>query len=144
ALPLDVETIEVARLASAEGRSVEDAARQARYAFLERARARLGGEVIAVAQTRDDQAETVRLRLVRGSGPGGLAAIALRRGRVVRPLIDLRRADLVKYLTDRGISWVEDSSNRDPRFVRTRVRHELLPWLAAHVNPAIVDVLART
>lgn len=143
-LPLDVETIEVARLASAEGRSVEDAAREARYAFLERARVRLGGEVIAVAQTRDDQAETVMLRLVRGSGPGGLAAIAPRRGRVVRPLIDLRRADLVKYLTDRGIPWVEDSSNRDPRFVRTRVRHELLPWLAAHVNPAIVDVLART
>ncbi|HEX7085320.1 MAG TPA: tRNA lysidine(34) synthetase TilS [Vicinamibacterales bacterium] len=144
ALPLDVETIEVARLASAEGRSVEDAAREARYAFLERARVRLGGELIAVAQTRDDQAETVVLRLVRGSGPGGLAAIAPRRGHVVRPLIDLRRADLVKYLMDRGISWVEDSSNRDPRFARTRVRHELLPWLAAHVNPAIVDVLART
>ena len=143
-LPLDVETIEVARLAEAERRSLEDAARQARYAFLERARQRLHADVIAVAHTRDDQAETVLLRLLRGSGPGGLAAIAPKRGHVVRPLIDLRRAELVKFLTDRGRTWVEDSSNRDPRFVRTRVRHELIPWLAEHVNLAVVDVLART
>ncbi len=143
-VPLDVEVIEVAEIARQSRRSLEDAARAARYAFLERARERLSGEVVAVAHTRDDQAETVLMRLTRGSGLRGMAAIHPRRHHVVRPLIDLRHEELVAYLRARGAEWVEDSSNRDPRFLRTRVRHELLPWLTEHVSPGVVDVLART
>ena len=144
ALPLDVETSEVAEHARTSGRSIEDAARIARYAFLARARRRLGGDVVAVAHTKDDQAETVLMRLLRGSGLGGLSAIHPRRAFVVRPLIDVSRGELVEYLRARQVAWVEDSSNRDPRFLRTRVRHELMPWLIGNVSGGVVDVLART
>jgi tRNA(Ile)-lysidine synthase len=143
-LPLDVETGDVAAHARTSGRSLEDAARTARYEFLERARQRLGADVIAVAHTKDDQAETVLMRLLRGSGLGGLSAIHPRRAKIVRPLIDLSRAELVEYLRARQIGWVEDSSNRDPRFLRTRIRHELMPWLTGNISAGVAGVLART
>jgi tRNA(Ile)-lysidine synthase len=143
-VPFDVEQISVSEQAVRTGRSIEDAARQVRYAFLERARVRLGADMIAVGHTRDDQAETVLLRLLRGAGIEGLGAIRPRRQHVIRPLIDLRHAALVRYLEARGLPWVEDSSNADLQFLRNRVRHELLPWLRAHVSPAVVNLLART
>src|SRR6185436_783192 len=89
--------VDVAALARAAKRSLEDAARTARYAFLERAADTLGADAIAVAHTKDDQAETFLLRLLRGAGARGLAAIHPRAGRVIRPLIDLERAALREY-----------------------------------------------
>jgi tRNA(Ile)-lysidine synthase len=142
-LPIEVERIDVRALAREQGRSVEDAARVARYAFLERAADRLGADAIAVGHSRDDQAETFLLRLIRGAGPRGLAGILPRAGRVVRPLLDISRADLRAYLSQRGIPSCEDASNSDVMVPRNRVRHELIPYLEREFSPGIVDVLAR-
>jgi tRNA(Ile)-lysidine synthase len=142
-LPLVVERIDVAALAREQKRSIEDAARTARYAFLERAADQLNGDLIAVAHTRDDQAETFLLRLLRGAGTRGLGGIRPRIGRVIRPLLDESRADLRAYLDARGESFREDASNLDVTLVRNRIRHELLPLLESRFSPGITDVLAR-
>jgi tRNA(Ile)-lysidine synthase len=143
-VPLDVEECEVAVVAARPGRSLEEAAREARYASLERARARCGAEVVAVGHTRDDQAETVLMRLARGAGPRGLTAILPRRGQVVRPLLDLRRADLTAYLETAGRAWVVDGSNEDRGRTRNRLRHDVIPGLVAAEGEGVVDALART
>ena len=145
--------VDVAALARAGKRSLEDAARSARYAFLERAADTLGADAIAVAHTKDDQAETFLLRLLRGAGARGLAAIRPRvrlsavapaAGRwVIRPLIDLERAALREYLAAGGQAFREDATNADVSIPRNRVRHELIPLLESRFSPAVVDVLAR-
>jgi tRNA(Ile)-lysidine synthase len=142
-LPVEVERMDVRALAREQGRSIEDAARLARYAFLERAAERLRADVIAVGHSRDDQAETFLLRLVRGAGPRGLAAILPRAGRVVRPLLDVTRSELRAYLAGRRIAFRDDATNADLGNPRNRVRHELIPYLRREFSPGIVDVLAR-
>ncbi|MGE0814516.1 MAG: tRNA lysidine(34) synthetase TilS [Vicinamibacterales bacterium] len=124
--------------------SPEVAARRARYAFLDRARTSLAADRVAVAHTRDDQAETLLLRLFRGAGTRGLRGIPALRGAIIRPVLECSHAELRSYLVACGISWVEDETNRDLSQARNRVRHELLPLLAAGYQPAIVRVLART
>ena len=120
-------------------------AREQRYRFLQRIGDSLGARRIALGHTRNDQAETVLLRLLRGSGSLGLAAIPVSRGdRFIRPLLSIEREDLRTYLRSRGVGWREDASNRDLRFSRNRVRHELIPRLEKAFHPGIVEVLART
>jgi len=143
-LPCLVEHVAVPALASAANVSVEVAAREARYAFLERARLALRAQVVAVAHTADDQAETVLLRLLRGAGTRGLRGVLPKRGTIVRPLLDCTRADLRSDLESRGETWVEDASNSDVALPRNRVRHELIPLLVARFQPAAIRVLART
>jgi tRNA(Ile)-lysidine synthase len=143
-LPLEVERADVRALAIREGRSVEAAARVARYAFLERAADRLRAGVIAVGHSRDDQAETFLLRLIRGAGPRGLAAILPRAGRVVRPLLDIPRAELRQYAAEHAIEYRDDATNADVGIPRNRVRHALIPYLEREFSPGIVDVLARS
>lgn len=123
--------------------SVEAAARAARYAALEAYADRVGAARIAVGHTLDDQAETVLMRVLDGSGVRGLAAIPPVRGRIIRPLIEMRRDELRTMLTTEGLTWVEDPSNRDPKFRRNRIRHELLPLLAASYATDLVPALAR-
>jgi len=135
--------VDVAALARAAKRSLEDAARTARYAFLERAADTLDADAIAVAHTKDDQAETFLLRLLRGAGARGLAAIHPRAGRVIRPLIDLERAALREYLAAAGQAFREDATNADVSIPRNRVRHQLIPLLESRFSPGVVDVLAR-
>jgi tRNA(Ile)-lysidine synthase len=135
--------VDVATAARAQRRSIEDAARDARYAFLERAADELAADVIAVAHTRDDQAETFLLRLLRGAGTRGLGSIRPRVGRVVRPLIDIGRDELREYLRERGQPFREDASNRDLANPRNRVRHELIPYLTTHFSPGVTNILAR-
>jgi tRNA(Ile)-lysidine synthase len=142
-LPFVSERVDVAALAQRDKRSVEDAARTARYAFLERAADRLDADVIATAHTRDDQAETFLLRLIRGAGTRGLGGIRPRAGRVIRPLLDVGRADLRSYLAERGEAFREDATNADVALLRNRVRHELIPFLQSRFSPGITDVLAR-
>src|SRR5262249_22105592 len=121
-VPFVAERIDVPALARAEKRSVEDAARKARYAFLERAARASGADVVAVAHTKADQAETFLLRILRGAGTRGLAAIHPRAGRVVRPLIDVERAALREFLATRGQPFREDATNADVTILRNRVR----------------------
>ena len=142
-LPIEVGTADVRALARKQGRSIEDAGRVARYAFLHEAAERLGAEAIAVGHSRDDQAETFLLRLIRGSGPRGLAGILPKAGRVVRPLLDISRAELRAYVSERGIEYREDATNAYLDVPRNRVRHELIPYLEREFSPGIVDVLAR-
>ncbi len=113
------------------GSSPEAWLRRARYRALEAARVRLACAAVATAHTRDDQAETVLLKLLRGAGPRGVAGIRRRTGFVVRPLLDVARAALCEHLVADGVAWREDASNADLSQPRARVRHELLPARAA-------------
>ena len=133
---------DVAALARESGRSVEDAARRARYAWLEAAAAEVGADAIAVGHSQDDQAETFLLRLIRGAGPAGLAGIRPRSGLVIRPLLDIPRAELRTYATEHALPFRDDSSNADVRIPRNRIRLELLPQLSRY-SPAIAATLAR-
>jgi len=141
--PIVVDREDVAARRLRDRQSIEAAARAARHLFYERARAALGADVVALGHTKDDQAETFLLRLVRGAGPKGLAAMHPRRGCLVRPVLCCRRAELRGYLGARGIPFVEDESNEDVSIPRNRIRAELLPLLERRFNPRIVDVLAR-
>lgn len=123
--------------------NVQARARRARYRALREAAARLGANRIATGHTRADQAETVILRLLRGAGARGLAAIPPRRGPVVRPLIDRSRAEILAFLADAGLPFLEDPTNATPRFLRNRVRNEILPLLE-RLNPSLERALART
>jgi tRNA(Ile)-lysidine synthase len=125
------------------GGSLEARARDVRYAALEAAAARLGATRIALGHTADDQAETVLMRVLDGAGLRGLAGIPAVRGRIVRPLLGMRRSALRAALQGAGLSWVDDPTNVDPKFFRNRVRHEVLPLLAALVEGDVVDRLAR-
>ena len=129
--------------ARARGTSIEDAARTVRYGFLNDAAEALGANRIAVGHTRNDQAETVLLRLVRGAGPAGLAGILPRAGRVIRPLLDVRRGEVEAWLRERGVAWREDESNQDRSIPRNEVRHGILPGLVTAFGDGVVDVLAR-
>jgi tRNA(Ile)-lysidine synthase len=142
-LPFDTETADVRALARERKTSIEDAGRIARYAFLRQVMASRSATRIAVAHTRNDQAETVLMRLCRGAGPKGLASIFPKRGPVIRPLLDVRRAAIEAFVAAEGVAFREDPTNRDVTIARNRVRHELLPYLARHMGDGIVDVLAR-
>jgi tRNA(Ile)-lysidine synthase len=142
-VPFDSRRIDVAAEARARKTSVEDAARTVRYLFLSEVAGQRGATRVAVGHTRNDQAETVLLRLARGAGPTGLAAIYPRAGHVVRPLLDARREDVEAWLRERGQAWREDESNQDRSFARNKVRHDLLPGFVAAFGPGVVDVLAR-
>jgi tRNA(Ile)-lysidine synthase len=142
-MPIEVDRADVTSLARDLGVSLEQAAHTARHAFFDRAAARLGATTIAVAHTKDDQAETFLLRLLRGAGPRGLSGMHPRSGIVVRPLIDTPRAEVRDFLGARDIAFREDASNRDLSIPRNRIRHELLPLLGARFTPGIVDVLDR-
>ncbi len=107
-------------------------ARAARYAFLEQAAHRAGADRIATAHHADDQAETVLFRLLRGTGVDGLAGIPIQRGRVVRPLLSVTRAQLLAYAHAQRLSWREDPSNRSMAYARNRIRTLLLPAIEAH------------
>jgi len=124
------------------GASVQAAARAARYAALKECAAREGAVCIAVGHTRDDQAETVLARLLRGSSLRGLGGAAPRRpDGVIRPLLDCARADVRALVVASGLPFVDDPSNADPRFLRARIRADVLPALAA-LDPAVVAHLA--
>jgi tRNA(Ile)-lysidine synthase len=107
----------------------ETRARERRYAWLEDARARIGAGVILTAHHADDQVETVLMRVLKGSGPAGLAAIAPIRGTLVRPLLPFRRSELAAYLEERGLVAWTDPANADPRHLRSWIRTQALPLL---------------
>jgi len=139
-LPCEVRRTDVSALARAEGRSLEDAGREARYRFLEGV-APAGG-LILTAHTADDAAETVLINLLRGSGLSGVRGIPSRRGRIRRPLLAERRAALRALLDSNGIAYRLDPSNNNQAFLRNRVRGELLPLLE-DLRPGAVDRIGQ-
>ena len=125
--------------------SLEERARNKRYDFLNRTADAHGCNKIALGHQANDNAEAVLLHLLRGSGIRGLAGIPPVRGpRIVRPLIHLQRAEVLAYLNQRSIDYVQDESNQDLSFARNRIRHELIPMLELQYNPNIVATLHRT
>jgi tRNA(Ile)-lysidine synthase len=142
-LPIVVESADVAHRAAVAGLSLEDAARRIRYDFLDRAAEDCRATRIAVGHTRDDQAETFMLKLLRGAGSTGLGGIYPRRGPVVRPLLDVSRRELRAFLAFRGEPWVEDESNADLANPRNRVRHRLLPEMDLVYGGGGVAAIAR-
>ena len=147
-IPLQTETCDAPAYAKQTGKTLEEAARELRYSFLERARIACGASVIATAHHADDQAETVLLHLARGAGRGGLGGMApdtrLEGLRLIRPLLGVTRAEIEAYLRASGRAWREDATNRDRRHLRNRVRLGVLPMLARELNPRIREALART
>ena len=141
-VPCLVESAAVADVARSRRVSVERAGHHVRHAFFARAAAELGAGQVALGHTIDDQAETVLLRLIRGAGAAGLSGMRPRAGVLVRPLLEVGRVELRRYLADGGIPFREDASNADLRVPRNRVRHELLPQLRTY-SPRIVEALAR-
>jgi tRNA(Ile)-lysidine synthase len=124
------------------GTSPEAWWRRERYRLLEGVREQLDCAALATAHTRDDQAETVLLKLLRGAGPRGVAGIRRRRGKLVRPLLDFKRSELRAFLASRGVGWREDISNADPTLPRAWVRSRLVPLLA-EAFPGSVTHLAE-
>lgn len=125
-------------------RSLQAEARRARYRFLEEVASQVGATRIALGHHRDDQAETVLLHLLRGSGLRGLRGmLALREGRLIRPLLEVGREDIEAYVKAHQLSFLDDPSNRDLRYLRNRIRWQLLPLLQREYNPSIARTLAR-
>lgn len=130
------------------GEGLEASARRARYDFLLAAAQRRGARYVATAHTSDDQVETILQRIVRGTGIAGLAGIPRARAlspavTLIRPLLDVSRAEVLAHLGELGQSYREDASNADVRFTRNRLRHELLPLLARDYNPQVQQALLR-
>jgi tRNA(Ile)-lysidine synthase len=144
-LSLVSERTDVRGLAARRKLNLEDAARRARYDFLRRTAARLDCRKIAVGHNLNDQAESVLIRFLRGSGPDGLSGIhPVLDNLVIRPLLECSRAEIEAYLHSRGRSHREDSSNMELKLRRNRVRHELIPYLQEYFNPRLLEALARS
>jgi tRNA(Ile)-lysidine synthase len=141
-------SVDVRQHAGMHQLSLEEAGRELRYAFLKDAAAATTSTRIAVGHTLNDQAETVLMRLVRGAGLAGLSAIypvvrfsdALS---LIRPLIDVSRQEVLQFLEEKSLAYRTDASNQDLRFVRNRIRAEVLPYLAEHFNAKVIQALAR-
>jgi tRNA(Ile)-lysidine synthase len=128
---------------SRERPTLQEAARSLRYAALREMATEVGADHVATAHHADDQAETVLLRLLRGTGPDGLAGIPERSpdGRIVRPLLSVPKAAILAWARDRGLAWREDASNASDRYARNRLRR-LLPGLADAFNPRLLRAIA--
>ncbi len=125
------------------GPNFEARAREARYEALERARERLGATAVLVGHSRDDQAETVLLNVLRGAGVSGLAGMPARRGSIVRPLLEVPRADLAAVCARLGLSPIVDPMNADPAHRRVWLRREVIPALETGAARDLREVLAR-
>ena len=123
--------------------SVEERARNARYAFFDRLKDKLFAQKIALGHNLNDQAETVLMRLLRGSGPSGLTGIPpSRENTIIRPLIEIQREEIESYLKARDLSYVIDSSNLQTDYLRNKIRLELLPQLLEY-QPRLIDHLGQ-
>jgi tRNA(Ile)-lysidine synthase len=141
-VPLHVERVDVPALAQAQRVSLEEAGRNARYAFFDRLARELNVVAVALAHTRDDQIETILINLLRGTGPRGLCGMPYKRDHIIRPLLDATRAQTHQYCAAHGLPTVFDSTNLDPHQLRRRVRMELIPLLR-DLSPAFDRHLLR-
>ena len=133
----------VVETAREQGLGVEEMGRNLRYEFLERTARKIGAERIATAHHQGDQAETVLLNLLRGTGPEGLRGIPPVRGNLIRPLLNTPRSEIEAYLKEHHLGCVEDETNNSPAFTRNRLRQQVLPQLET-INPAWQQNIART
>lgn len=128
-IPLAIGGADVAHFAREKGLSTEEAARTLRYSFLEETAEQMGADLIATAHHAGDNAETVLLNLLRGTGLKGLGGIPPVRGRIIRPLLTATRKEIDNYIEENALPYVEDETNAETVYTRNRLRHELLPLL---------------
>jgi len=142
-LPIAVGSRDVKAYARRRKMNLEEAGRELRYAFFKNAAKKFRADKIATGHTADDQAETVLMRLLRGTGLRGLGGIRpLAEGGVIRPLLGIERKDIARWLAARRLDFRTDESNLDFRFFRNRIRHEVLPLLK-RIEPKVVPKLVR-
>ncbi len=146
-VPICVGQADVADAAKKNKQSIEESARKLRYEFFVKTAKKVSKSVVVFAHTKDDQAETVLMRIIQGTGTRGLQGIRadyfFEGVRIVRPLLDFFKTELVSFLSENKFSFREDKTNNSAKFLRNRVRLELLPMLKKKFNPQIADALAR-
>lgn len=143
-IPCEIASRDVAQYAIRHRLSVQEAARTVRYAFYDQAAAKYCADKIALGHHADDNAESILIHFLRGTGPLGLVGIPpVRDGRIIRPFIDLTRKEILAYIERHGLEYVTDRSNLDADYLRNRIRHQLLPLLREGYNPNMVDALNR-
>jgi len=129
-IPCTVKRVNLGARQGKEKRSLEDMGREERYIFFSNLAKEIGATRIALGHQREDQAETVLMHLIRGSGLEGLKGITpVREGIYIRPLLELSRRDILEFLRARDLPFLEDSSNSEDQFLRNRIRHQLIPLL---------------
>lgn len=143
-LPFFVGFADVKETARLTGGSLEEVARHMRYDYLHKVLAQIGGGLIATGHHKDDQAETVLLNLIRGSGGRGLTAMKIRRNDIIRPLLCLKRSEIDRYCREQNLQPRTDESNCNVEYYRNRVRHELIPLVQQRFNPSLTETLCRT
>lgn len=137
------EKTDVPKLAQEKGMTEEEAGRRARYEFFERVLSENNIDYVATAHNKNDQAETVLMRIIRGSGLTGLRGIKYKREDcVIRPLLDVSREEIENYCREAEIDFKTDSTNKDDNYTRNKIRHQLIP-LASEINPSVIDALAN-
>jgi tRNA(Ile)-lysidine synthase len=122
--------------------NLENSLREIRYDFFEKSRNDLGFDFVAVAHNQDDQAETVLMRILRGSGLNGLSAMKAKTENIIRPLLQTSKQDILAYMKQNKLSYRTDKSNLDRKFTRNNIRHGLLPYLEKNFNPSIKKTLS--
>lgn len=142
-IPLHVIRFDTVTYAQTHRLSIEMAARELRYHWFEQLRKEIGADVIALAHHRDDSVETVLLNLIRGTGINGLRGIPAKNGYIVRPLLNVSRTEILEYLKRLEQEYVTDSTNLENKFVRNKIRLEVLPLLR-EINPSVSEKIAET
>ncbi|HOW60534.1 MAG TPA: tRNA lysidine(34) synthetase TilS [Candidatus Moranbacteria bacterium] len=123
--------------------NLENNLRKIRYDYLEQIRKKLKFDIIAVAHNQDDQAETVLMRIIRGTGLNGLSAMKAKNGKIIRPLLGISRKEILGYLKKNKLKYRIDKSNSDTKFTRNAVRHKLIPFLEKKFNSSIKKTLSH-
>lgn len=142
-VPFVTKSIDVRSFSKEKSMNRHEAARQLRYKVFEETAFEIKADKIALGHTADDQAETVLMRLLRGSGPLGLSGIPPVRGNIIRPLIEVERQEIDKYLQSESIDFIVDSSNLKRDYIRNKIRLSLIP-IMKEINPNIIETLSRT
>ena len=151
-IPVTVRSVSGTALSGQPRKSIQMAAREVRFAMFRELAQHTGSRWVALGHTADDQAETFLLRLLRGAGPQGLGSIPpIRKGdatgavphNIIRPILDLRRREILAYLNSQSIPYREDCTNQQDDYLRNRVRHRLLPMLVSQFNPRLVESLCQ-
>lgn len=142
-IPFYTRSEDISAYAARKGLTLEEAARERRYAFLRETAEEIHAAAIATAHNAEDNAETVLLHLLRGTGLKGMGGIAAKSGALIRPLLTTRRSEIEAYLAVHRLPHVEDATNQDTYYTRNYIRHEVLPLLLAR-NPGIVEGLGRS
>ena len=121
----------------------ENQLRDIRYEFFEKIRSENNFDLIAVAHNQDDQAETFLMRIIRGAGLSGLAAMRFKNGKVTRPLLAISREEIIRYIKERKLKYRIDKTNKEIIFLRNRIRNKLIPYLEKNFNPNIKETLFK-